>query len=453
MKKYWIWLLLLGFCLNGCGKDMPGTEQIMPLPVGENLPDLETVSEETIPPETVQEAETAAELSDMPEEEIPVPTSCPEPYIRMLSGEEHFSCTMLTLPGENLRWWTYDENHMLYMTYTYIADEKNRELANRDKHLYLVDLTTGTIAADKAVPGDAIWNDAIYRNGAVVLCHFRLDEENSEYHADNPLQIIYTPDAGALDMRSVTNSTSFPPVMEFAPYPREYASVTSPDGRFRVASVQEDGMGRGGLDLFYPDGSSLRLFANVTIWDTLPNGKHADIGDVRGYSPVGFLDDTWFVYTIGGWEWTVGYGIFDLMTGTTQTFDGSIQGIHEGQIYLTENQSHEQYRVTHIYKTTPEGKRTLLASWDPADGVYWLSFGETWYSSGPVFTQPYWYDIAPVPADTAGLTDREIRDLPEVISIYSPDLDSELARVEVDRYSANHLAIRDGQITYVVQEN
>ena len=212
-------------------------------------------------------------------------------------------------------------------------------------------------------------------------------------------------------------------------------------------------MGHGGLDLFYPDGSSLRLFENVTIWDTLPNGASADIGDVRGYSPVGFLDGTRFVYTIGGWEWTVGYGIFDLMTGRAQTFAGSIRGIHDGQIYLTENQSHEQYRVTHIYKTTPEGNRTLLASWDQEDGVYWLSFGETWYSSGPVFTQPYWYDIAPVPADTAGLTDREIRDLPEVISIYSPDLDKELARVEVDRYDANHLSIREGQITYVVQEN
>ena len=98
MKKYWIWLLLLGFCLNGCGKDMPGTEQIMPLPAEDNLPDLETVSEETIPPETVQETETAAELPDMPEEELSAPLS--EPYIRMLSGEEHFSCTMLTLLGD-----------------------------------------------------------------------------------------------------------------------------------------------------------------------------------------------------------------------------------------------------------------------------------------------------------------------------------------------------------------
>lgn len=43
--------------------------------------------------------------------------------------------------------------------------------------------------------------------------------------------------------------------------------------------------------------------------------------------------------------------------------------------------------------------------------------------------------------------------LTEVISIYSPDLDRELARVEVDRYDANHLVIREGQITYVVQEN
>ena len=428
MKKYLAVLLTL-LLLTGCHREnIPETDAVpetkaIPETDAENIP--ETVPETELP-------ETDAELP--PADPIPEPEK-PEPFARLVSGEENFVLSTLTIPGDFRMCWEYDENLMLYMTCIPVVDDVGRCLAYQDKHLYMVDLTTGTIAAEAEWPGDAVWDtlsgDTIY--------HYRLDEETGIAYAEDPMIILYNPE-GSIGFFSATSTTSFPPVLEVQPYPMYADRIPSPDGQYYILQTIDDMAGHGGLDLLYPDLTMVRLFEAVMLDDTMSNGKKAGIGDVRVYNPIGFLDDTRFVYRIGGWEWTVGYGIWDLMTGQYTEYTGyGIMGVYDGYLYLTENKSTQQYMVTHIYKASPEGEKTLIASADKEDGVFWIENTEEYFSV-PQYECPYWITSAPTETDNPNVRRS---------AIWSPDLDRELAVMEylpgADWY------IREGQITVVLR--
>lgn len=431
MKKYLAVLLTL-LLLTGCHR--------------ENIPETDTASEtEAIPetdaetiPETVPETELPETYSELPPADpIPEPEK-PEPFARLVSGEENFAFSTLTIPGDFRRCWEYDENLMLYMTCIPVVDDVGRCLAYQDKHLYMVDLTTGTIAAEAEWPGDAVWDtlsgDTIY--------HYRLDEETGTAYADDPMVIHYSD--GQIDFFSATMTTASPPVLEVHPYPFAGSDIVSPDGRYHIRQTVDDMAGHGGLDLQYPDLTTVRLFDAVMLDDTMPNGRKAGIGDVRVYNPIGFLDDTRFVYRIGGWEWTVGYGIWDLMTGQYTEHTGyGIQGVHDGYLYLTENTSHDQYRITGIYKAAPDGEKTLIASDKKEDGVFWMENTDTYFTVLQ-YECPYWITSEPAEPENWSAEGGNV----QRCTIWSPDLDRELAVMEylpgADWY------LREGQITVVL---
>ena len=442
MKRNLAALLSIGILLTGCR----GKTDDTPETAGQETTAQETdrQSEETpvtLPPETEPEPpETEPSLTE-PLPDIPQ-TEPGEMYIRLLSGEENFTCSTVTIPGEYRRCWEYDENYMLYMTYTPVMDETGFCTAYRDKHLYMVDLTSGTITADVVWGGDAMW-DSMLGN---MIYHYRLDEETGIAYADDPLIVEYTP--GGISFISATSTVSYPPVLEISPYPKWEESIVSPAGGYRILQTIDDASGSGGLDLQYPDLTTVRLFENILLDDTLPGGKKAGIGDVRVYAPVGFVDDTRFVYRIGGWEWTVGYGIWDLVTGQyTETTGYGIRGVHNGYLYLTENTSYDQYRITAIYKATPEGEETLIASDKKEDGVFWMENTEEYYTC-PGYMAPYWTTSAAVDGLTSENPETwSAPDSAEQITVWAPDLDTELAVLE--KTNGGEWYICGSHITYV----
>lgn len=429
MKKY---MLLLAFLLllTGCrGETVPETETEYP-PETRPAPETESV--------TLPETESKPEETE-PAEETEGEREKPEPFARLVSGEENFAFSTLTIPGEYRMCWEYDENLMLYMTYTPVTDEVGNVLTYEEAHLYMVDLTTGTVTADTPVDGYLLW-DTLEGN---MIYHYRLDEETGIAYAEDPMIILYNPE-GSIGFVSATSTTSFPPVLEVQPYPMYADRIPSPDGQYHILQTLDDMAGHGGLDLLYPDLTTVRLFDAVMLDDTMPNGKKAGIGDVRVYNPIGFLDDTRFVYRIGGWEWTVGYGIWDLMTGQYTEYTGyGIQGVHDGYLYLTENTSHDQYRITGIYKAAPDGEKTLIASDKKEDGVFWMENTDTYFTVLQ-YECPYWITSEPVEPENWSAEGGNVRRC----AIWSPDLDSELAVMEylpgADWY------LREGQITVVL---
>ena len=101
MKKYLAVLLTL-LLLTGCHR--------------ENIPETDTASEtEAIPetdaetiPETVPETELPETDSELPPADpIPEPEK-PEPFARLVSGEENFAFSTLTIPGDFRMCWEYD---------------------------------------------------------------------------------------------------------------------------------------------------------------------------------------------------------------------------------------------------------------------------------------------------------------------------------------------------------
>lgn len=104
------------------------------------------------------------------------------------------------------------------------------------------------------------------------------------------------------------------------------------------------------------------------------------VGKVRGYSVVDFLDNTRLVYQIGGWEWSVGCGIYDVTTGETREIlcGCAIQGIYDGALYGVKS---ENYAPAGVYRIDPDGTQTLLADGESTKGTLQeiMFTGGKWY--------------------------------------------------------------------------
>ena len=423
MKKLLISCVLL--LVTGCHRpDMPET-----LPQSGMETETETTPERI--PETIPETEPISKLET---EILPETEPIPEAGIRLLSGDENFSVSTVRIPGDFCMSWEYDEDRMLYMTYTPVRDETGKLLTYEDAYLYIVDLKNGTLGPSTPIDGKNLWNTYTDQ----VIYHFRIDEETGIPYADNPLYVgVSDTDIYFL---SVTSTTSYPPVLEYNPYPRRENIIYSPCGRYSIYSKMDSMDGSGGMDLMYTsDLTTVRLFDNVLLDDTLPNGKKAGISDVRVYAPLGFVDDTRFVYRIGGWEWTVGYGIWDLMTGQyTETTGYGICGVHDGYLYLTENTSGQQYMVTDLYKAAPSGEMTRIASADQTDGIFWIENTEEYFSV-PTYAAPYW------------ITSESAEGNENQYAIWNMDLTEKLAAAEQN--GRGDLYLREGQITCVILDD
>ncbi len=209
-----------------------------------------------------------------------------------------------------------DNEHYLFCTFER-AETDIPEYVNITA--YVVNIKTGKIVQtehleDGDVPGDKV---KIMENGVVV---------NSFPNSDGEVTTSW-------EIKREGEKFTFTKV----PYNRYYDMIdsideefTSPDGKITVYNFDshisvrdEEGVKRAVLQTHLTEpGNDLT---------------------VRGYTAIGFLDSDRFVYRIGGWEWTYGYGVYNVKTGEKVEYENgfSPSAVYNGKVYSTFNQSYE----------------------------------------------------------------------------------------------------------------
>ncbi|MBQ9133528.1 MAG: M56 family metallopeptidase, partial [Clostridia bacterium] len=368
------------------------------------------------PKETTEPADDTPDLpssitttqTDAPPAETTQPSGSapvtPQIPVRVLSNEGDLDVHTVLLPlgNENMRYrsFPYDARYTVYLIYER-SQNGVQGLVERSKALYVVDALNGCITAGYTLDAQARPNTVSYTQGGCIL----YDRENigdGQYRVNCAFAITDS------DGRFSVIPT------ETEPYPQNEQRFASSDGQYVAYETVEDGWGNGGIDIQYADGSMKRILTNVMLGDT-DACKAEDIGDVVAYVPIGFMDAEHLAYRIGGWEWTIGYGIYNVATGEKTETKGKYYpiAIYDGTMFVEEHQSNGDGMTSPcaIWQVTADGEQTKLA---PSDGNQSLSIiGDLGY---PAFQDSMWYTRTTEDVCTA--------------TLYSADFTQKLAEIE-----------------------
>lgn len=159
-------------------------------------------------------------------------------------------------------------------------------------------------------------------------------------------------------------------------HPFTYEYFTSPDGKYATYETFDEGDGT--INVKYPDGSVKQI---------LRDDRSGDLASHRGYTPLEFIDNTRFVYHISGYEWTAGYGIYNVETGEkTEVLEGEYPyAFFDGGFFTT---TEKDYIVQRIYKHDVSGTKTLLASREKTDGAFELKSDCYYFYEGS-----FWFEV------------------------------------------------------------
>ncbi len=205
-----------------------------------------------------------------------------------------------------------------------------------DQHLALLNTTEGMITDWKYDISDYPLPTNIVRRGDEILVY----GQNNSYHFGWIL-------SGAPANPTVTLLETKEEIDAFvstSPY------ITSPDGKYTVYRKLTDlGTLDGGIWL---DGENRYLMENVTL-------EEGGVQGTRGYTPVAFIDNDTFIYSITGWEWNVGYGIYNIPTGDDTRREDGRTILYNGSDYFYTADT-KNYSLSAIYKEALDGTRTKL---------------------------------------------------------------------------------------------
>ena len=277
MKK-WLVCILIGLvcvCLPGCRTAPEPSES-------------DTLTE-TPPPETASETEEYMP-AEMPESKRPLV------YTGSMALHE------LHLPPEMRNAYTFDYDGRYVLFVTSVPAEGSSGGANERKShcLYILDKMTGAFLPETFPLADteSCCFSLHEEDGYAVLCATYLIEGTADYVV--PFAYRVREEDGVFRLEETEREA----------YPEYSARIVSPDGTYSVCLATTDGYGDGGVMLRDASGQSRELLANQTWEET------KGLEEVKHYSPLCFLDNTRFLFNIGGWEWTIGYGVYDVETDT-----------------------------------------------------------------------------------------------------------------------------------------
>ncbi len=274
----------------------------------------------------------------------------------------------------------------------------------------IVDMYEGTIVHAETLfsdaPADSLPMSISYNDGYVTITHFTVTDQNTEM-----LNYAFT--------ISETNGTFAISPIESEVYPVHDTRHISSDGKYTAYKTTDDGKGHGGIDVLMNDGTVKRVLTDIALDDRQQNGRFAGISDVAHYALVGFIDDTAFVYNVGGWEHHRGYGIYDLEIGKTvfyQNGDFIAHGIYDNKIIVEKRVPYGDGTAGEsLWLADKSGERILIAS---QSGT---SENQTGYALGDSF--PYFFENG-VWLDV-NTTDGKTR-----LSVISNDFSEILAEIE-----------------------
>lgn len=90
----------------------------------------------------------------------------------------------------------------------------------------------------------------------------------------------------------------------------------------------------------------------------------------RGYHPYKFLDENRLIYTCSGYEWSNGFGIYNVETGTDKFIEGTMAGYPIGvlgeNIFFVVNDDYDPYGVKVVQINNNYKIRTVMDSTDKA---------------------------------------------------------------------------------------
>lgn len=373
----------------------------------------------TTSPLRSEEAEMSSERIEKIDDER---TEFPE-VVQIISneGKLQFETAYLSLP-DGMDWrdaGQFDESHWLYFTGKPRRDTYNNVIGYTDAKLLLLDLADGKFVAECSIEEDLsgyVLNLHYYDDGCVLFSYSNDEAGKQVLHYAYDLRYTYD----TLTAQSI----------EFELYPYNRKRIVSPDGNYAVYAAEDSRGGYGGIDLQSADGTVTRILSDVS--------DEYGIQAVTVYTPIEFLDNTTFLYTMGGWEWSKGYGLYDVETGENRVYPsekGGIEGVYgcaDGYLY---GYASSGYLTSKIWQISQDGERRLIASQDEADGVFLLPEKEgdisLWLQDG----YWVWYD------ETEGKTIleeqgsekfQELRGtLRTAITIYSSDFSEILAELSL----------------------
>lgn len=278
---------------------------------------------------------------------------------------------LIPLTGANPRYHTYGYNdrYTIYITCDLVTGSSG-EYIHADSTIVVVDNEAGKIAAEYEIGDLTQYPDFAYGLNCAYLFHSGLC-----YREEYSGEVMVTDFAYRLDFSDETVTIS-DGTYEFDWYSRGLSAVYSPDGKTTAIASDDSEYHDGGVDIYHADGRVERILDTVH-WNGVTVN---DINDVIGYTPVAFLDNTHLVYRISGWEWSDGFGIYNIETGenTKSTKNYRVLGVYDGAIYASyENDGRNDYGISkmELWKITPDGTETMIAAThdDVAEGIYRLS--------------------------------------------------------------------------------
>ncbi len=296
-------------------------------------PGEDTVNKDNIETEKVPEGEVIRDI-----------------VIRILLNQDDFKVNYVNIP---------DSAQSVYHDYEgpdFASDKKLFRVDRTEEYgtfdLYLLDMNSGRIVSTLTVYSDIMPTNAMIKNGDYILYRMFYDTELQKSVVETAFKVTY--ENGQL----ICQKTE----IEMYPFYQDY--IENDAKTIRVYRVVDDEGNHGGIEIVYSDGRVERICENVML-DDMVNGKKADIGDVTGYTPIAFIDENRFAYNIGGWEWTKGYGIYDISTGEkTESLEGlGLQAFDEdGNLYVSKVTAYEVTNYYQITKVTEDGEKILLAA-------------------------------------------------------------------------------------------
>lgn len=338
--------------------------------------------------------------------------------IQVVENPGNLSVHTVKIPVKNektqVRDYTFSDRYRMYVTSEVLQNDASGYLVHTDD-LFIVDLAEGKIVHRETLDIDEDPFDLIYTDDGCVLMN-RMPMEDGAYYKTSACYKI-TEANGVFTVTPV----------EWEAFPSADAIMHSPHGTYTVYHTQEDGWNNGGIDVKYPDGSVRRILTNVMLGDS-PDCKAVGIGDVIGYTPLGFMDDTHFAYYIGGWEWSRGYGIYDLESGMATEYRDACHPLttYDGVLFIqarTDYDDRNPILPGEIYQVHVDGTKEKM----PLAGLS--------------FRHSKWLKLE---SEAVGETGRIGKD---TLTVFSADMTAELAKIEL------HHPLHRNYITYYLYEN
>ena len=294
----------------------------------------ETEEEQHIPA-----AQPETDAPDAPETEIcvdpPVPQK-PQPVTAEIY-DESFAIHVLEAPSPLYARMPWDETHELFVFYAFQRDKDGNLIFENGSQvldwirLSMLDTEAGEFAASRPFAGPDIPSQLMFSESGE---RYLLASSNRE------LMWKITFDGTTIGASAQKKETDT--LCE--------SRITSPDGT-ASAFVRTDDSGAGGVFVKSAGGAAKRILKNTAT---------GDLQASRSYHPVCFYDDTHLLYSITGWEWSVGWGVYDLTDGKkTEFITGmSILGTAHEKILLIHADGDG---LASFYSAGLDGTLTLLA--------------------------------------------------------------------------------------------